>query len=476
MTYASWMGHCLSNDNTLKESIFLMKSHLNLLAFLVVSSSTAIGLFAATTPSNELKQEFPQAVQYELGDKEFAPGDNITIQGLRGTTAAIQPGGTYCVTGTFTLNSQAEADLSFFATTTNKVLTPFEAQQTMHVMKGTGSFRLIKKMTEGGYLHLTFYSHATGQGFGGVYFGQGQWVLRDKHFSYTNPSEQMEEHTVPHEEVSFTGPNKVLFDYLGNPVDPPLIIDPAYDKDGLTRAMQTAAQNAGISLVKLEIDASEFPFLVGVVVANQGDMEQLKEQIGKAAAYSFSGGVGGETSYAMNLVPYKAFPRDSGQRIYRRMMLREAVLYDKINTGPLVANVAQAAPETPSLSYTLTVRPEIKRAFHGNDSIEIRSITGTAPKFQTGGTYRVVGTCHLETLKNATLCLGNTAKSGSQAIMASTGSALSKPLPNGTTEFDFTFTVLRPGLLHVTIYDMDNHDKSDNAYAGIYLGDVVFRR
>jgi hypothetical protein len=453
-----------------------MKSNLKLLAFLMVSSSTAIRLLAATTASNELKQDFQQIVQYELGDKEFAPGDNITIQELSGTTAAIRPGGTYRVTGTYTLNSQDEADLSFFATTTNKVATPFEAQQTIHVVKGTGSFRLIKKMTEDGYLHLTFYSRVTGQGFGGVYFGQGQWVLRDKHFSYTNPGIQMKEHTVPHEEVSFTGPNKVLFDYLGNPVAPPLSIDPAYTKEGLTLATKTAAQNAGISLVALEIDDSEFPFLVGVVFADPGDKEKFKEQIGKVAAYAFSGGVGGETSYAMNLVPYKAFPRDSGQRIYRRMMLREAVLYDKITTGPLLVSVAQAAPETPSLSYTLTVRPEIKRAFHGNDSIEIRSITGTAPKFQTGGTYRVVGTCRLETLRNATLCLGNTAKPGSQAIMASTGSALSKPLPNGTTEFDFTFTVLRPGLLHVTIYDMDNHDKNDNAYAGIYLGDVVFRR
>src|SRR5690242_8384271 len=122
------MGHCLSKDNTLKESILLMKSNLKLLAFLVVSSSTAIRLLAATTPSNELKQEFPEAVQYELGDKEFGPGDNIRIQELRGTTPAIRPGGTYCVTGTYTLNSQDEADLSFFATTTNKVATPVEAE------------------------------------------------------------------------------------------------------------------------------------------------------------------------------------------------------------------------------------------------------------------------------------------------------------------------------------------------------------
>ena len=50
-----------------------------------------------------------------------------------------------------------------------------------------------------------------------------------------------------------------------------------------------------------------------------------------------------------------------------------------------------------------------------------------------------------------------------------------KPLSDTPTEFDVTFTVLRPGILHVTIYDSDNHDKGDNAYAGIYLGDVVFK-
>ena len=127
------------------------------------------------------------------------------------------------------------------------------------------------------------------------------------------------------------------------------------------------------------------------------------------------------------------------------------------------------------LQYTLRVTPEIKRTFHSDDSIKIRSITGTAPKFQTGGTYRVMGTCTQQTLKNATLYLGNTAEAGPEALVASAGSSLFRPLLNGTTEFDITFTLLRPGLLHLTIYDLDNHNKNDNAYAGIYLGDVVNR-
>ena len=142
----------------------------------------------------------------------------------------------------------------------------------------------------------------------------------------------------------------------------------------------------------------------------------------------------------------------------------------------LVVSIAQAAPDSPTLQHTLTVTPEIKRAFRSDDKIKIRSVTGTAPKFQTGETYRVVGTCRQKTLKNATLYLGNTAEAGSDAIAASAGSSLYKPVPNGTTKFDITFTLMRPGLLHVTIYDLDNHDKNDNAYAGIYLGNVVFRR
>jgi hypothetical protein len=127
-----------------------------------------------------------------------------------------------------------------------------------------------------------------------------------------------------------TGPNQVLFDYLGNPVAPPANMDAAYTKEGLTSAMQEAAQAANITLTKVEVDDSEFPFLVGVISANKGDVEKLKAQIRKMAIYNYSGGVGGDTRLVMNLVPYKAFPTDAYERIQRRMMLRAAVFYDKI--------------------------------------------------------------------------------------------------------------------------------------------------
>jgi hypothetical protein len=297
---------------------------------ILVLLSAALPALADTTVTNDAPQDFPHTVPYELGMSDFAPGDSITIQELRGTSDRIVPGEEYCVTGSYTLNSQDEADLSFFATTTNRNATPIDAKQTMRIKKGTGTFRLIKKVAEDGYLHLTFYSRMTGQGIGGVYFGQGEWVLRDKHFRFRDitmgPADKMH--------LSAAGPNQVLYDYLGNPVPPPPNVDAAYTRRGLAEAMETAAQDAGVSLARLEIDDSEFPPLVGVVFAAKGDKEKFMEQVGKLAAYKSSGGVGdgdGGTRFAMNITPYLAFPPQDSQRIYRRMMLREAVLYDKIN-------------------------------------------------------------------------------------------------------------------------------------------------
>src|SRR5882724_10386800 len=114
--------------------------HIKFLSFL--AASCALLLLTATIAQGESAQQFPSAVPYELGESEFAPGDSITIQGLQGTTNAIQPGGTYCVTGTYTLDSQEEADLAFFATTTDITPTPIDPEQTVRVNKGTGTFRL----------------------------------------------------------------------------------------------------------------------------------------------------------------------------------------------------------------------------------------------------------------------------------------------------------------------------------------------
>ena len=137
-------------------------------------------------------------------------------------------------------------------------------------------------------------------------------------------------------------------------------------------------------------------------------------------------------------------------------------------------SVAQAAPDAAVLSHKLTVTPEIKQTFQASDAIELQEVTGTAPSFQVGGTYRIRGVCRQQTLKHALLYIGNTAEAGADAIAPVAGSSLYRTLPNGSTAFDCTFTLLRPGILHVTIYDADNHDEHNTVHEGVYLGDVVF--
>jgi hypothetical protein len=131
-----------------------------------------------------------------------------------------------------------------------------------------------------------------------------------------------------------TGPNQALFDYLGDPVAPPAQMDAAYSKPGLTSAMEEAAQAANITLTKIEIEDSEFPFLIGVECAQKGDMQKLKEQIHKLAAYDYGGGTSGDNWMVMNLVPPRAFPPAASQRIFHRTMLREAIFYDKLSGRP----------------------------------------------------------------------------------------------------------------------------------------------
>ena len=135
----------------------------------------------------------------------------------------------------------------------------------------------------------------------------------------------------------------------------------------------------------------------------------------------------------------------------------------------------KAAPDTFALPHKLTVTPEIKLAFQAGDAIELQEVTGTAPSFQVGGTYRIKGTCRQHTFQHALLYVGNTAGPGAGAIIPVSGSSLYQTLPDGSTAFDCTFTLLRPGILHATVYDADNHDRHNNAYEGICLGDVVFK-
>jgi hypothetical protein len=289
----------------------------------------AVAFMASGAPTTgDTPADFPYEVQFQVGDAQFAPGDNITITALRGTRDIITTNETYCVEGTYTLASTNEASLGFFATSANTNSTPVKARQMMDITKGTGTFRLIKTMGREGYLHVSFYN---GNSFGGVYFGQGIWVLTNHNYSALNQVSRRANAEAVNAGVS-GDPNAAIMEYLGKPVAPPADMDRAYSKKGLTKAVKLAAQNAGITLKKVSIEDSEFPFLVGIA-CQDGDWPKLRVELKKLSEYEYNGGTGSDTCNVFNLVPQRAFPPGSFQTIWRRLMLREMAFYEKFHAN-----------------------------------------------------------------------------------------------------------------------------------------------
>jgi hypothetical protein len=277
---------------------------------------TSFHALADAVPTDGLIEELPHLMWFELGDTEFAPGDRITIQRVRGTSHKIAVGETYSVDGTYTLASREEADLAFYATTiSNTAPTPVDARQHVQIKKGSGSFHLVKTLRDDGYPHVSFYG--SGNAFGGVYFGQGDRVLRQK----TDASP-----------VSVSGPNRALLKYLGNPVEPPANLDARYTKEGVINAIVMAALNAGMNVYNIAIDDSEFPFLVRLQ-HEESAWTRLKEQLKKNPGYEYGGSVGSDSCHVFSIVPPTAYPPESRLRIEHRLTLREAVFYDKVRSG-----------------------------------------------------------------------------------------------------------------------------------------------
>ena len=120
-----------------------------------------------------------------------------------------------------------------------------------------------------------------------------------------------------------------LVEFLGAPLQPPPNLSQAYTKQGLLNALQQAAQQAGVPLNKVEVDDSEFPYLLGVVT-EKGGMEKIKEQLRKMDGYSYGGSVGGDSSATFTITPLSVFSSGVNQRTTARYMLRMQVLNERL--------------------------------------------------------------------------------------------------------------------------------------------------
>jgi RNA polymerase sigma factor (sigma-70 family) len=123
---------------------------------------------------------------------------------------------------------------------------------------------------------------------------------------------------------------EALATYLGEAVPPPADIDTAYSKEGLLNTIQQAAQLAGVSLKKLEIETSEFPFLAGVVCESDADFEKLKAQFKIMPNYEWGASAGGRGTCAFNITPLRSFPSEERVRIVRRTLLRTGLFSDQL--------------------------------------------------------------------------------------------------------------------------------------------------
>ncbi len=118
-------------------------------------------------------------IKFEQGDREFYNGDNIQISSVRCTAPRMAKGETIEVRGTYDLQTCSQATLALSVTATDgNGRGAWGNQQSINVKRGRGEFVLSEKLTCQGWPHVSFY--AAGGCVDGVYFGEDQWLLKDK--------------------------------------------------------------------------------------------------------------------------------------------------------------------------------------------------------------------------------------------------------------------------------------------------------
>ena len=122
-----------------------------------------------------------------------------------------------------------------------------------------------------------------------------------------------------------------LVQYLGAAVQAPANLEAAYTKEGLLDAINAAASKAAVSIKHVQVDDSEFPYLLGVVVSASTDWEKLKAQLRNLDGYEYHGAVGNDTRNAFSITPARTFPPGTDEYLHRRMTIRMQVLADQLN-------------------------------------------------------------------------------------------------------------------------------------------------
>ncbi len=269
------------------------------------------------------------APTFYIGQSSFPGNDSIEITSVERSPDKLT------VKGHYNLVSADHARLALFITTDTPIAVPTTHEQLLKISKGSGDFNLTHLDPVPGLPHVTMYSIPGGQPFAGIYFGSKDDAARGKNMDLSYYADANT--AASSASTSLSGPNQALLAYLGNPVEPPADLDVHYTVEGLTTCVEQAAHDAGITLKKLTLDDSEFPYLVGVVCSGS-DYPKLKNQFKKLKDYKYNGSIGNDvnsdgsdTCNVFSLVPLRVYPPAAGQRIYHRLWLRQQVFFDSLN-------------------------------------------------------------------------------------------------------------------------------------------------
>lgn len=124
--------------------------------------------------------------------------------------------------------------------------------------------------------------------------------------------------------------NAAIMAYLGEPLPPPAELDPKYTAEGLVAACKAACANLGFELSQLDVDDTEFPFLVHGVITGSHDFKDMPGILRTLPGYAYGGSVvgrkNGMTFFSLNLISPEQYPRGQRAAIQRRLMIRLQML------------------------------------------------------------------------------------------------------------------------------------------------------
>ena len=129
--------------------------------------------------------------------------------------------------------------------------------------------------------------------------------------------------------------NEALIRYLGEPVAAPSGLSAKYNRDGIETAFRELCGRFGAEIEKLDVDASEFPFIViGRLKGGREFIAKIDSHLKATPGYAYGGSVvgmsNGVTFFSVSVTPASEYPREHAEIIRRRLLVRLGMLADQM--------------------------------------------------------------------------------------------------------------------------------------------------